>query len=250
MMGYSHSVSAAATWLLLVETNVIPIQSPLILLATTLTCAGAGMLPDIDHKNGTIAHSLPPFSLFLTSFVSNVSGGHRKGTHSILGLLAFWAIAIFSEQLTYQGVPWVSLFITAYMGGLALRTFGAPGGWLGAIGLGFLTWHTQSLSLTPLAIGVGASAHVVGDFLTTRGINPIWPLILKSPVPSKIWKKSGYFALPLLGDAGSKREKILTSIFSLFILWMTLAFFNFAEPPSEFFTNIQWLNLAQSVGLT
>ncbi|SIL10818.1 inner membrane protein [Mycobacteroides abscessus subsp. abscessus] len=232
MMGYSHSVSAAAAWLALVETDIIPVQSPQILLVTALTCAGAGMLPDIDHKNGTIAHSIPPVSSIVSAVVSSLSGGHRKGTHSLVGLIFFWAVAILAERLTYQGIPWASLLITAYMGGLALRTFGAPGGWLGAIGLGFLAWHTDSLAMTPLAIGVGATVHVIGDFLTTRGVNPAWPLTLKAPTSSMFWKKSGYFALPLLGDAGSKREMVLTSALSLYILWFALALGGIVDYPA------------------
>lgn len=229
MMGYSHSISAAASWLFLNEINVISIGSPAVLVVSTLACAGAGMLPDIDHKNGTIAHSLPPFSQMITSATSALFGGHRKGTHSLLGLIFFWGIAIAAERLVYHGVPWASLLITAYMGGLALRVFGAPGGWLGAIGLGYLAWSTDSLPLTPIAIGVGATIHIVGDALTTRGVNLLWPLALRAPISSKVWKKSGYMALPLLGDAGSTREVIFTTGLSVYIVWFALTYFGWAE---------------------
>lgn len=235
MMGFSHSVSAAAAWLLLVETNTVTVDSPQVLAVTTLCCAGAGMLPDIDHKNGSIAHSLPPVSTILASVVSSLSGGHRKGTHSLVGLLVFWIIAVAAEELTYQGIPWASLVITAYMGGLALRMFGAPGGWLGALGLGWLAWETDSLSHTPLAIGVGATVHLLGDFITTRGINPFWPLVLKAPASSIFWRKSGYFAFPALGDAGSKREVALTSALTLYIVWVLGALLGMVAGPAEVF---------------
>ena len=55
-----------------------------------------------------------------------VSGGHRKGTHSILGLVAFWAIAYFSASISYNGIPWASPLLAAFSGGLALRVLGAP----------------------------------------------------------------------------------------------------------------------------
>ena len=85
MMGYSHTVSAAAGWLALVETGVVQVPDTPTLVVTTLACAGAGMLPDIDHHNGSIANSIPPVSRWAARIVGAVSGGHRKGTHSILG---------------------------------------------------------------------------------------------------------------------------------------------------------------------
>ena len=88
MMGYSHTVSAAAGWLVLVETGVVQVPDTPTLIVTTLACAGAGMLPDIDHHNGSIANSIPPISRWVARIVGAVSGGHRKGTHSILGLVA------------------------------------------------------------------------------------------------------------------------------------------------------------------
>ena len=147
MMGYSHTVSAAAGWLILAETGVVQVPDTPTLIVTTLACAGAGMLPDIDHHNGSIANSIPPLSRWLARVVGAISGGHRKGTHSLIGLIAFWAIAYFSIQLTYQGVPWVSLILAGFSGGLALRVLGAPGGWIGAIILGYAAYTAQP---TPL----------------------------------------------------------------------------------------------------
>ena len=175
MMGYSHTVSAAAGWLILAETGVVQVPDTPTLIVTTLACAGAGMLPDIDHHNGSIANSIPPLSRWLARVVGAISGGHRKGTHSLIGLIAFWAIAYFSIQLTYQ------------------------------------------------AISVGATIPLIGDALTTRGILPLYPIILKPPVASALWKKSGYMALPLLGDAGSAREKGLVLLLTLYIGWYAAA---------------------------
>ena len=140
MMGYSHTVSAAAGWLVLVETGVVQVPDTPTLIVTTLACAGAGMLPDIDHHNGSIANSIPPISRWVARIVGAVSGGHRKGTHSILGLAVFWAIAYFSANLSYNGIPWASLLLAAFSGGLALRVLGAPGGWIGAVALGYAAY--------------------------------------------------------------------------------------------------------------
>ena len=175
-------------------------------------------IPGADCPN-----SIPPLSRWLARVVGAISGGHRKGTHSLIGLIAFWAIAYFSIQLTYQGVPWVSLILAGFSGGLALRVLGAPGGWIGAIILGYAAYTTGSLSLLPWAISVGATIHLIGDALTTRGILPLYPIILKPPVASALWKKSGYMALPLLGDAGSAREKGLVLLLTLYIGWYAAA---------------------------
>lgn len=226
MMGYAHTVSAAAAWLALEQAGFVQTPDTSTLVVTTLACAGAGMLPDIDHKNGTIAHSIPPISSLVSSLVATISGGHRKGTHSLLGVIAFWVIAWSAERLTYHGIPWLSLFIAGYVGGLALRILGAPGGWLGAIGLAYTAWRTDSLALLPLAMAVGATVHIIGDALTTRGINPFYPMVFKPVIPSKLWRKSGYLALPILGDAGSGREKLLTSFLTLYCVHVGLVHFH------------------------
>lgn len=189
MMGYSHTVSAAAGWLVLVETGVVQVPDTPTLIVTTLACAGAGMLPDIDHHNGSIANSIPPISRWVARIVGAVSGGHRKGTHSILGLVAFWAIAYFSANLNYNGIPWASLLLAAFSGGLALRVLGAPGGWIGAVALGYAAYTTDSLALLPWAISVGATIHLIGDLLTTRGLLPLYPIVIKPLVASPPMEK-------------------------------------------------------------
>ncbi|WP_262925695.1 metal-dependent hydrolase [Kocuria atrinae] len=63
-----------------------------------LICAGAALLPDIDHPSGTVARSLPPFSGWLARIVSRLSGGHRRGTHSVIGLLVFTLLAWLSQN--------------------------------------------------------------------------------------------------------------------------------------------------------
>ncbi|WP_421084060.1 metal-dependent hydrolase [Rothia nasimurium] len=229
MMGYSHSVSAAAAWLALIEAGVVPLEDPATIAVTTLAAAGAGMFPDVDHPKGTIAHSIPPVSGWVARGVSLISGGHRKGTHSLVGLAAFWALAYFADRLTYAGIPVLALALAAFAGGLALRTFKAPGGWAGAVLMVFGVWATDSLVYMPWAILTGAATHLLGDALTTRGINPLWPVTIKPLVPSKLWRKSGYMALPLLGDADSTREKILTLGLSCYIALFALAALGFVD---------------------
>lgn len=246
MMGYSHSVSAAAAWLMLNEAGVITIDNTPTLLVTTLAAAGAGMLPDIDHHNGTIANSFPPVSRWVAKFVSSVSGGHRKGTHSLVGLAVFWALAYFADRLTYAGIPVLSLALAGFAGGLALRVFKAPGGWLGAIGLAILTLTTGALPHMPWAILTGAAVHIVGDALTTRGISLFWPATIKPAVASPLWRKSGYMALPILGDAGSARENLLTGALTLYIGAYVLALLGITDVYPVQLVNLAWQSITTS----
>lgn len=239
MMGYTHSISAAATWLALNEAGFLNIEDPATLIVTTLAAAGAGMLPDIDHHNGSIANSIPPLSRWITKLVAGISGGHRKGTHSLLGLLFFWALAFGANQLIYAGIPVLALALAGFSGGLALRVFKAPGGWAGAIAIMAGTIQTDSFALMPWAVLTGASVHIVGDALTTRGVNPFWPLTLKPIIPSILWRRSGYMALPLLGDAGSSREKVLSSVLTCYISLYSLSILGIiGSSPSELFEQL------------
>lgn len=234
MMGYSHSISAAAAWLALNESGIIRIDDPATLAVTTLAAAGAGMLPDIDHHNGSIAHSIPPVSRWVVRLVAKISGGHRKGTHSLIGLAFFWVLALSANRLTYAGVPLLALALAGFAGGLALRTFRAPGGWAGALVVMAGTIYTNSFATMPWAILAGATAHIVGDALTTRGVNPFWPATLRPLVPSPLWRRSGYMALPVLGDAGSNRENIFSGLLASYVGLYALTILGITHlPPGE-----------------
>ncbi|MFD4974765.1 metal-dependent hydrolase, partial [Streptomyces sp. NPDC058424] len=99
MMGHSHAVSGA-----LLFAGTAPYVPPLVLhthlapqeiLMGTVLCAGAALLPDLDHHDGTIANFLGPVSKVLCRFVAWISGGHRHATHSlffvILMTVGSWA---------------------------------------------------------------------------------------------------------------------------------------------------------------
>ncbi|MFB7576912.1 metal-dependent hydrolase, partial [Streptomyces sp. NPDC056165] len=99
MMGHSHAVSGA-----LLFAGTAPYVPPLVLhthlapqeiLMGTVLCAGAALLPDLDHHDGTIANFLGPASKVLCRFVAWISGGHRHATHSlffvILMTVGSWA---------------------------------------------------------------------------------------------------------------------------------------------------------------
>src|SRR3954471_2883080 len=96
MMGHTHALAGATTWLaavpLLAEHGMR--MTPAEVVAGSVVCAGAGMLPDLDHHDGSIANAFGPVTRILCRGVAAVSGGHRHATHS----LAFCLLAAFGAD--------------------------------------------------------------------------------------------------------------------------------------------------------
>src|ERR1017187_9031996 len=102
MMGRSHLMLGAAGFLgaeavmpSLVGTAPLGVAQ---LAAGTLVACGAAMIPDIDHPEATLAHSLPPVSNVVSRVVNKLAGGHRKGTHS----LWCWALVFIATYFALQ----------------------------------------------------------------------------------------------------------------------------------------------------
>src|SRR3954465_3160274 len=97
-MGFTHATSGTAAWFAVTAAlpafgpGIAPLE-PAGVLAGAMVCAGAALLPDADHHNATIAHSLPPLSNAVCAGVGTLSGGHRQGTHSLIGIAVFTLIA-------------------------------------------------------------------------------------------------------------------------------------------------------------
>ncbi|WP_217565541.1 metal-dependent hydrolase, partial [Micrococcus sp. GbtcB5] len=68
----------------------LPAELQLLGAATT---AGAAMISDWDHPRATVVHALPPVSELMARGIRHVAGGHRRGTHSPVGIAAFTAVA-------------------------------------------------------------------------------------------------------------------------------------------------------------
>ena len=260
MMGPHHAASGAAAWLALttrfhvdlsgaahtltflpqgvdVGLGLIPV-SPSGVLAGAIVTAGAALLPDADHRNATIAHSLPPLSNVVCTEVGKVSGGHRHGTHSVIGVAVFVLLAWLAGKWTMPLEPFGMIFPGAGLLSVLLVSFAAKAlkfipdtmrkfPWVVGLAVGvFITFFApQEQDWFPLAMGVGVIMHIVGDMLTTGGCNLIWPLKIKPPrawrrvpVLSWVWKPNGYVAVPILGNAGSWREWLLLVPVSLYVV--------------------------------
>lgn len=248
MKGYSHAITGAAGWMAVTSTSSLALGayevSASVSIAGSLLCAGAALVPDMDHRNGTIAHSLPPVTELMANGVETISGGHRHGTHSILGIAAFTALAYVSLLLTFDasgravalGAGIYAVFLTAF----ALKALGISralgnsigsstiksvlgstlGPWLLSLGTaGVVTWYFDyQWDWLIVCVALGTFIHILGDGLTPQGVpwlwpwNPAPPQVLKripviGAVVKTLWRDNGYFRLPLLGTVDLDRKR-------------------------------------------
>lgn len=241
------SLREHATWIPAWVPDTIPLSmglidtGPLGILTGAILCAGAALVADADHHNATIAHSLPPISNIMCRAIGSAAGGHRHGTHSIIGiafftliawLASFWVIELENGLSIHAGAGVLAVLLCSFavkalkfVPDSAKRSPWAVGLALGAfIALASPEQHWWF----PLAMLIGVAVHIAGDMLTTGGCNLAWPLVIKPPkalhqvplitkelkvgkttVVGAMWQKNGYGGFPILGNAGSWREWVL-----------------------------------------
>ncbi|GAB2482153.1 metal-dependent hydrolase [Promicromonospora xylanilytica] len=254
MMGGNHAATGAAAWVAVTASTPIafgwyPGVTDTGVIAGALVCAGAALLPDADHHSGTIANSLSPVSDVVVKGIEAVSGGHRKGTHSILGIAVFtaiaWALSLLSidtgnEQLgTILIGPGIMCVLLVAFALKALKitrdTKVLP--WTTSITLAVLIaiFAPEEWYWMPFSVALGCTVHIIGDMITTAGVPLLWPLKFRSPYWMRnkrgieldmFWRSGGNIAIPILGNAGSVREWIFLVPVSLYaivgILWALL----------------------------
>lgn len=228
-MGVRHAVSGAAAWAAVTATvpytlGLDPMPARTVVIGSLVT-AGAALLPDADHHNGTIARSAGLLSQGVARAAEAASGGHRHGTHSALAVVGFsvatstlgrWEATVPAFGTIPVGATLVLLALVAFAA-KALRI--ARGGtvtlWVGAASLvvALLHFAPDQLTWLPLSVMVGVIVHLIGDMLTVGGVPLLWPWVPKpprawaaTPVLNRIWMRNGYVALPVLGRTGSARE--------------------------------------------
>lgn len=218
MLGRAHALSGIAIWGL--TAPAIASVSGMGLdwktyVAGALVTAGAAVAPDLDHPDHSSAsNSLKPVTTHLSRFVEKVSGGHRMGTHSILGILVGTTLALlFAIGLAPIGGVLAGFFLFAFalkalkypfFGKAHLRTvIIAVTAALMALAL---VWAASgSWGWMVAAISFGLFIHVLGDAITRGGVPWLWPI-----------NKWQYSLTPMY--AGGTTEKlVLTPIFLIAI---------------------------------
>lgn len=173
--------------------------------AGTVVCAGAAMLPDLDHPHATCAQSLGPVTKVLARVTSKLFGGHRNGTHSLL--FAALATVGFAVLLNISSGPWVALAICFFFSSLVVRTLTEASGAVSAAISVFLA--ATLITVAPdqdwifLSIGLGCLLHDLGDILTPEGVPPLWP-VSKTRV-----------RFPIIGHTGDWREGLIAGLCGL-----------------------------------
>ncbi|GAB2864821.1 metal-dependent hydrolase [Actinocorallia aurea] len=182
MMGRTHALSGAA----LFTAGAIPLDLPpdQILLGA-VACAGAAVLPDIDHHGSHIARTFGPLTRGFAWTIGKVAGGHRNGTHSALGIglvaaLVFFASAIYTqdEETLYTG-----LAITG-----AMLVFGLFFGLLPSKGKGRAAyrkpWHgfLAIMACALVAAGLGTAAYRYGQEAGVVLVGAVLILVLAAAI--------------------------------------------------------------------
>lgn len=246
MMGASHALSGAAAWVAVTATAVpalglYPLE-PSAVLVGALVAAGAALLPDVDHRGATIARSVPFVGRAAAGAVGTLTGGHRRGMHSLLAVIAVlygtWGLTflVWTPEGWNRQLPIGSLVIVVAMIAFAVKALKIVNKWSIAwlIGVTFATavllWAPHGIAWLPVCIALGYLVHVLGDALTTDGVPLLWPLSPKPPKPIRpialvkmTWKNNGSFAIPILGTTGSRREWALTLVMTGYLLWGVVA---------------------------
>jgi membrane-bound metal-dependent hydrolase YbcI (DUF457 family) len=199
MLGRDHALSGAVVFAALAPSLHVSMGH---LAAGVTLAAGAGVLPDIDHPDSTISRSFGFLTEWFAWVVDRISGGHRHGTHSLAGIVAFTAGAygaglfqlsapkaaasghlVFSWHLVPAAVVLALLYSAALR---ALRIGGHLGDLIG-IGAAIATCYTGAdldqltagswhVPLLAAVTALGCAAHIAGDELTHGGCPLFWPV--------------------------------------------------------------------------
>lgn len=130
------------------------------------------------------AKSLGPLTKAMAIAIETISGGHRNGTHSILGVLFFaaltYGVAVWNPW-AYGGwlaflvaVASAAMFKEFRKGSVIVHTVVTIAAGVGLVWLSGTTF----LPIDPIVAGValGCIAHIVGDMLTKQGCPLLWPI--------------------------------------------------------------------------
>lgn len=202
MMGKSHLALGSAVWLAgaapamkLAGVDLTPAE----IGAGTVVCAGAAMLPDIDHPGAGVSRSLGPVTGAISRVFSLIFGGHRNGTHSLL--FAVLAAAAAAYVMGSTPAPWGALAITFFFTSLVLRTLTEADGLVCASVSALIAAALITLAPAPEwlwgAVGLGCVAHMLGDYLTPQGVPALWPL------------SRARQSLPIIGRTGNATEAVI-----------------------------------------
>lgn len=182
MEGRSHALSGLVAGAAVGSLILHERPAPLALLCGL--AAAYALAPDLDSCGSTEARSFGFVTYGLAWFVRLISGGHRHGTHSALGVTAFtavaWAACLFRHD--WPGRIILGLILAAGIASAADALRPGPATFEGILGIGTaaaMVWTGYGLALVPLAAAIGCAAHLAGDCLTLHGCPLLWPATMR-----------------------------------------------------------------------
>lgn len=185
MLGRTHALSGAVAVLALtpvLRSHGVTVDAWAVPVAA-VTAAGAAILPDVDHAHATPARSLGPISAGLAWCVGLLSGGHRNGTHSFVGLAAFTGLAAWLTHL--GGLPlglFLSFLFAIAAAALRVNMVRATVGHtllcllMGAMLTRGAVLDSFPVEVVPWAVATGVTVHLLGDMATVQGCPLFWPV--------------------------------------------------------------------------
>jgi len=156
-------------------------------LVSSLAVCGASVLPDIDEPDSSVSREFGFVSRWFAKAVNKVAGGHRKLTHSLLGLgIVIGILVPLSFAREASAVMFGLLTATAWRLSIPrVLPFRRMTFLLVGVGSGVLDYryHPVSNHWFVLFVGLGWLVHMLGDFLTRGGIPLLYPKGEKSSYP-------------------------------------------------------------------
>lgn len=180
-MGRTHALSGAVAYLALAPMlNATAMQAGVGAVCT----AGAALLPDLDHPQATATHTFGPVTQVLCWVTRRLAGGHRRGTHSLLGIMVFAGLAALAARANLAAATTLWLLVALAVRvvrqrapaieRLAVAVGTASGAWWLVTRYGLDPWFL------PVAVALGTAVHVVGDLMTKQGARVLWPATARS----------------------------------------------------------------------
>jgi membrane-bound metal-dependent hydrolase YbcI (DUF457 family) len=201
MMGKTHALSSAATAAAFWSLNRGAVGLAEVVIGGSVMI-GAALLPDIDHPNSTASKTFGPVTGVFCWIVGKLTGGHRRGTHSLFGVAVLGALS--EVGISYRHGLATALVIVPMILALAslVRLFKIPG-YLDDLApvpvvLGIVLMTAVPLWYVPYALAAGCLVHIAGDLITKVKIPIFWPFGRSA------------FALGLISTNGTAERWIIT----------------------------------------
>lgn len=181
MLGHTHALSGMVAGAAAGSLALHPHAAPLALFTGVVTAYA--LAPDLDHCGTTEARSFGFITEVFAWMVEKISGGHRHGTHSAVGVAAFtgaaWLACLFRH--TWPGrITLGVLLAVGFASAMDALRIGGHAGNLIACGLAtVMCWTGYGLAFVPLAAALGAGTHIAGDMLTRCGCPLAWPATMR-----------------------------------------------------------------------